>query len=577
MLLLAENKINMGAVKAAEALLQEAAEGDPRVRLNRARLLLRTGRLQQVRALLDPARSAAPTADTGCSESLQAAPQPADAGPLEPTQAHREADLVLALVEALLGDADRSLALASGALDRAHRQGAPYTEAAALMRRGHAKLVLGDAAGAGADYDAAVELANRVGIARLGVEARMGQLMARARLGRPFEAGEAELAVDTARFAGDPWMAAFACAGIGHALARCGDPQASRWLDQAAADFERTGDGFGLAVAILGKAVLDRERGDLASLRVNLQTVEAQLKRSGSDFLLARPTLLGFASHAARAHFFAFLSTGEAATPAAPRTVPAGRLRIRTMGGFRIEGTGPASWRRGKARELLHLFITRRGEWLPKVQIIDTLWPELGPEIADGTFRVALNALNKVLEPDRPSGQNPRYIVKQGGTYRIDEASVWIDVAEAERLLDSARSADLATAVNLYRKGLELMPGPFLAEFPGHGSWCDRERERLEARFTDAALRLVRLLLADGQAEEAVGWAERLVARDPCAEEGYRQLMEARLALGDRSQALKAYDRCAAALEAELGVEPMPETRALKDRILAATPPVTKG
>ncbi len=577
LLLLAENKINMGDVRAAEALLQQAAERDPRVLLNRSRLLLRTGRLRQVRALLDTARAVPHASGAGPGVAADADLRQSDAGSLEPTQAHREADLVMSLVEALMGDADRALALASGALDRAHRQGAPYTEAAALMRRGHAKLVLGDAAGAVADYDAAVELANRLGIARLGVEARMGQLMARARLGRPFEAGEAELAVDTARFAGDPWMAAFACAGIGHALARCGDPHAGRWLDQAAADFERTGDGFGMAVALLGRAVLDRERGDPAAMKLHLQAVEAQVRRNGSDFLLERPTLLGFASPDAMSHFFAFQAAGGMPPLAASRTVPTERLRIRTMGGFRLEVAGTASWRRGKARELLHLLITRRGEWLPKVQIIDTLWPELGPEVADGTFRVALNALNKVLEPDRPSGQNPRHVVKQAGSYRIDEASVWIDVAEAERLLDSARSADLATAVNLYRKGLELMPGPFLAEFPGLGSWCDRERERLEARFTDASLHLVRLLLAAGQAEEAVGWAERLIARDPCAEEGYRQLMEARFALGDRVQALKAYDRCLAALDAELGVEPMPETRALKDRILSAAPPVTKG
>jgi hypothetical protein len=65
----------------------------------------------------------------------------------------------------------------------------------------------------------------------------------------------------------------------------------------------------------------------------------------------------------------------------------------------------------------------------------------------------------------------------------------------------------------------------------------------------------------------AIGFANRLLVHDPWREDAVRQLIAARYELGDAAGALREFDRFAASTRAELGVEPMPETRALRETI----------
>jgi len=52
-------------------------------------------------------------------------------------------------------------------------------------------------------------------------------------------------------------------------------------------------------------------------------------------------------------------------------------------------------------------------------------------------------------------------------------------------------------------------------------------------------------------------------------EDAYRLQMEAYLKKGNRPMAIKTFRQCAAVLEKEYGVKPLPETTALYQRILA--------
>jgi Bacterial transcriptional activator domain/AAA domain len=61
--------------------------------------------------------------------------------------------------------------------------------------------------------------------------------------------------------------------------------------------------------------------------------------------------------------------------------------------------------------------------------------------------------------------------------------------------------------------------------------------------------------------------ARRQIELESWREQAHRQLMRALAAIGDRTAALAAYERCRQVLEAELGVEPDEETRALYERI----------
>jgi DNA-binding SARP family transcriptional activator len=187
---------------------------------------------------------------------------------------------------------------------------------------------------------------------------------------------------------------------------------------------------------------------------------------------------------------------------------------------------------------------------------------------------VALNALNKVLEPERKGG-TPRFIQREGASYGlIPGPDVWIDAAEFERLLEAAQAMEALgeDPTELYREALELSEGDFLADYPQYDAWCERERERLADRYKEAALKLARLRFLAGDDLGAATWAQRLIERDVCAEEAYRIAMAAQYRQGDRPMALRTYDRCVIALDEELGVDPMPETQRLYERITRLEP-----
>jgi TolB-like protein/Flp pilus assembly protein TadD len=70
-----------------------------------------------------------------------------------------------------------------------------------------------------------------------------------------------------------------------------------------------------------------------------------------------------------------------------------------------------------------------------------------------------------------------------------------------------------------------------------------------------------------GEMDAAVETGERLVGLDPLRESAWRQLMLVYATRGERSQALKAYNRCLEILEKELGIEPEQETIELQAAI----------
>jgi hypothetical protein len=74
-----------------------------------------------------------------------------------------------------------------------------------------------------------------------------------------------------------------------------------------------------------------------------------------------------------------------------------------------------------------------------------------------------------------------------------------------------------------------------------------------------------------GADAEAARWAEELTVLEPYREWGYRRLMQAHVAAGNRAEALRVYERCRRLLAEELGAYPSPETESIY-RALLDTP-----
>ncbi len=84
--------------------------------------------------------------------------------------------------------------------------------------------------------------------------------------------------------------------------------------------------------------------------------------------------------------------------------------------------------------------------------------------------------------------------------------------------------------------------------------------------------RLSEIQFARGEFDAAAETASMWIALDALNEVAYRRKMRAHFSAGERGQALEAYETCRAILEAELGVEPEPDTEALALRIRSQHP-----
>ena len=133
--------------------------------------------------------------------------------------------------------------------------------------------------------------------------------------------------------------------------------------------------------------------------------------------------------------------------------------------------------------------------------------------------------------------------------------------------LERARAA-AGSAESLVRR-------PFL---PGEeGTWVEEQRSELADLRERALDVLTDACLRSGATREAAKWAEELVALSPFRETGYRRLMEARVAAGDRAEALRVYERCRRLLADELGAYPSPETESIYRALLAAPQPSARA
>jgi len=201
-------------------------------------------------------------------------------------------------------------------------------------------------------------------------------------------------------------------------------------------------------------------------------------------------------------------------------------------------------------------------------QIIDILWPDLPTEPAQRDFKVALNALNHVLEPARPKSTPPFFVIRSENLYGLNpDAHVILDADIFEQYLEVKRGSSLETAS--LQNALRLYEEDYLPELR-YEDWVIPERERLRSLYMGAAGRLAEALSERGDWDEVIRVFNHTLVRDNCWEPGYRYLMQAYAKKANLAQVQAVYNRCVTALAKELGIEPSAETRSLLRQLVQA-------
>jgi len=571
--MMAETKTNEGQIQAAvefarsaEQLINQAMEDELDIRVH-----LRTGRLSSA---LDSLRRRVDK----------------ESGSFRPSRSHRETQLLLSLIYSLIGEGDAARSCAEAGIALGRDLKAPFVEAVGYMRLGHACYIspyLG-APDAEECYRRALEITDEIGVVRGRAEPLMGLALLHAARGEAALAEtEAREAMEICQAAGDEWLAGFVQLGVGSGLASSGnDLQARAWLETADETFARCGDEYCATVCSMWLAVLAlRGQENEERLTGILEILFRDVKSHSYEFLFTKRTLFDPPDLGALAPLLIEASRLGVdrehvdwirSVTGLPELEyhPGYTLHIRTLGRFALyRGTEEVSnreWQREKARSLFQLLVVNRKAFLHRDRILDALWPGLDSDIAARHLKVAFNTMLNVLEPDRPPRLTSFCVTREGPLYWLNPHSgCWVDADEFESLTIKARrlaETDPEAARDLYRSALDLYRGDFLPECL-YEDWATVERERLLALYLRSAQSFAGLLFSGGETDECINVCEQVIAKDVCWEEAYRLLILCYLQRGNKSMALRVYERCETTLKDEMGVGPSRDTMAIFQRV----------
>jgi len=573
--LLAENRLNLGHPEEAErfrAQTRELREEGPGPAELAVRVLLRTGRLDEARRLLEE------RAEIEAREPV-----------LRP-RAHRETLLLLSLILAMQGEAEGAYRCAVEGTRRGQALQSPFVTAVGYMRQGHAWLLKEEAQAyekACECFHRAIALGDSLAVPRLKVEAFWGLCRAHGLHGETDLAEEAaRQGIEIALRAGDEWIAALirVSMGAGYVLADR-SAEAADWLARASTGFRECGDTFGETVTRLWQCLLWYRTGDTARLGRGLSDLLYLVRQHGYDYLFQRKTLLGPPDPRCLVPLLILARDAGYQQPCAQNLLtqiglaeveihPGYQLRIQALGPFRVwrgaQEVLPSEWQREKARQLFQLLLTYRRGLLDREQIMEMLWPNLDPVASRRNLKVVLSTLCNILEPERKKGAPSAYVLRDGSLYGLRPgADLWLDAEEFERLIaegDRRFDQDEEGAITLYRQALNLYQGEYLQECP-YEEWCSEERERLLGLYLRTADRMGHILVERKLWEEALEICQCVLSHDPCWERAYRLMMVAYAQMGNRAQALRTYQRCVERLQDELQIKPAPDTIRLYESI----------
>jgi DNA-binding SARP family transcriptional activator len=226
------------------------------------------------------------------------------------------------------------------------------------------------------------------------------------------------------------------------------------------------------------------------------------------------------------------------------------RPTLKLLGPTHLKASGGATEGLERKMAALLAFLALEGS-TPRQKLAGLLWPEIPETSARNNLRQLLHRLRRsvgdgVLVLDDP--------------LRLSE-DVQVDVLE---LLEHARHG---SAKEMLAVGGELLTNLEYDDSPDLAEWVWAERERLQGLRRRALEVELRRLEREGEYDTALQYAEALIEADPASEQTHRSLMRLHHLRGDRTAALRAFERCKAALELHLGLEPFPETLELAQEI----------
>lgn len=224
-----------------------------------------------------------------------------------------------------------------------------------------------------------------------------------------------------------------------------------------------------------------------------------------------------------------------------------------------------------KVQELFCYLLLHRGHSLSREPLAGLLWLDTTTVQSKKNLRQALWQLQAALG-SQTEPINERLLLVEPEWIQLNaKANFLLDVIVFEKTfnflqkvtgqeLDAPQVQNLQNAVQLYQ-------GPLLEGW--YQDWCLLERERLQSMYLAMLDKLMSYYEAFHDFETSLLYGMRIMCYDRARERTHRRMMRLYYLLGDRAEALRQYERCATALDEELGINPSKSTVILFRQIQA--------
>jgi DNA-binding SARP family transcriptional activator len=249
------------------------------------------------------------------------------------------------------------------------------------------------------------------------------------------------------------------------------------------------------------------------------------------------------------------------------------RLKIRLFGQVSVQRGGePLSGLSTKALELLCYLLLHRERGHTREALAELFWPEAPDSLSKKYLRQAIWRLGSALasQADPARADSGQLLIAHSDWIRVNtEADWWLDVAVFEQAYDLYRDMPGEDLTDSQAQALEaaivLYRGDLIETW--YQDWCVYERDRLQLTYLTMLDQLMSHCEAHRLCAKGIAYGQCVLRYDSARESTHRRLMRLYYRAGDRTTALRQYDRCAAALAKHFNLPPSRETIALYHQI----------
>ena len=223
----------------------------------------------------------------------------------------------------------------------------------------------------------------------------------------------------------------------------------------------------------------------------------------------------------------------------------------------------------------LAAFLTVHGRPVLRERLADLFWPDYSRHSALASLRRTLSAMGKVLGKFWINADRQTICFVPGKAVEVDVLTFQDLVRRGG--VDGDRFNKNSGSLHDLERAAKTYNGPFLSGFslldaPDFDDWQFARKEELERDYIRTLQTLAQTYEKQGNDKAAMAHAWAWAEHDALNEAAHRCLIRLYGRSGQKNRVQQQFEKCADLLDAELGINPDPETSRLADRFLALNP-----